>query len=80
MRKFFVKICKSNTSVFYEKSNSGILVSFEQPKGNQVNRLVFDNGGVVLEKNGFDNEGFEYCKKFYMNNFGHIQELAEQNI
>ena len=80
MRKFFVKICKSNTSVFYEKSNSGILVSFEQPKGNQINRLVFDNGGVVLEKNGFDNEEFEYCKKFYMNNFGHIQELAEQNI
>ena len=77
MRKFFVKICKSNTSVFYEKSNGGILVSFEQPKGN---RVVFDNNGVAIEQNGFDNEEVESCKKFYKNNFGHIQELAEQNI
>ena len=79
MRKFFVKICKCNTSVHYEAINNEIVVSFEQPAENQLNQVVFSNG-IIIEQNGFSDEDVAYYKRFYKNNIEHIQDLAKEDM
>lgn len=79
MRKFFVKICKCNTCVYYEAINEEIVVSFEQPTGNQLNQVLFSNG-IIISQNGFSAEDIAYYKIFYKNNIGHIRDLAKEDM
>ena len=80
MKRFFVKICKSNTSVYYELSGRYAKVYFEQSIKNKINKLVLDYEGKILEQDGFDNSEVAYYQLFLKRNIGHIQELIEQNI
>ena len=80
MKRFFVKICKSNTYVYYELSGETIKVYFEQPIRNRINKLILDCKGIILEQDGFNNSEVANYQLFLKRNIGHIQELIEQNI
>ena len=79
MKKFFVRVCKNNISVYYERINDELMVCFEQPTENQMNVLIFSNS-VIIKQIGFTNDEVDFCRRFYNNNIGHIQELISQNI
>ena len=80
MRRHYVTLCMhGNTVVTYMRTESGIQVTFEQPKSRGFNTVVLDLDGAIIYNDGFESAETDYFQRFLRRNRDVIAEGAMED-
>ena len=80
MRRHYVTLCMhGNTVVTYTRTESGIQVTFEQPKNRGFNTAVLDLDGGIIRNDGFEPAETDYFQRFLRRNRDVIAEGAMED-